>query len=218
MSGGESDPRSSLRLILGLGNPGERYAGTRHNIGFEVVAELARRSGMAFDREVCGARIARKGDLLLAQPQTFMNRSGYAGRCLLEAEQAQSGQMLVVFDDVNLALGTLRLRGHGSPGGHRGLESMLENLGTDLLPRLRLGVASDTPPGGADLADFVLAPFAAAENAAVKEMITRAADACELWAAAGLEKAMSTFNGKPRSSGSENVSNQAQEKRGEEVG
>lgn len=183
------------RIILGLGNPGERYAETRHNVGFRVVGKLADRRGIALDERECNALVGRAGELELAAPQTFMNRSGFAARCLLERRELASEDLLVVYDEVHLPLGSLRLRPGGSPAGHRGLESILENLGTDRVPRLRLGVASEGgPPPGDNMSEFVLAPFEDGELAAVDEMIERAADACEVWAREGAEAAMQKFN------------------------
>ncbi|MDA8016899.1 MAG: aminoacyl-tRNA hydrolase [Thermoanaerobaculia bacterium] len=185
-----------MRIVAGLGNPGKRYAGTRHNVGFRVVRELARRRGVqAFD-EACGSLIARADDRpALVMPQTYMNRSGFALRCLAERHQLETGAFLVVYDEVHLPLGALRLRPKGSPAGHRGLESVLENLGTDEVPRLRLGVgAAEGPPDGADLVDFVLSNFEESEQETVEVMIQRAADACEIWAIEGSDAAMQRFN------------------------
>jgi PTH1 family peptidyl-tRNA hydrolase len=135
--------------------------------------------------------------LLLAQPQTYMNRSGYAARCLLESYPAiEPAAVLVVYDEINLPLGKLRLRKSGSPAGHRGIESILENLRTDQVPRLRLGIAPESgSPAGEDWPDFVLAPFVAEEAETVAAMILRAADACETWWREGAEAAMRKFNG-----------------------
>jgi peptidyl-tRNA hydrolase, PTH1 family len=194
-------------VILGLGNPGETYRDTRHNVGFRVVEELARRFRVAFDRFECGANVAESLEsgphgsdgtdrTFLVLPQTYMNRSGYAARCLLEHHGLEPSSVLVVYDEINLPLGRLRLRRSGSPAGHRGIESVIENLRTDQIPRLRLGVAGpDGPPPGADLAEFVLAPFAAEEEEAVEAAIARAADACLCWLREGTETAMNRFNG-----------------------
>jgi PTH1 family peptidyl-tRNA hydrolase len=183
-------------LIVGLGNPGADYRATRHNVGFLVVEELARRWGISPRGAECNARLAARDGVLLALPQTYMNRSGYAVRCLLERYGIEPERVLVVLDEVALPLGKLRLRPAGSPGGHRGLESILESVQTDRLPRLRLGVrAGEEPPAGEELVDFVLAPFAAEERAAVDEMVTRAADAAEHWLREGPESAMSRYNG-----------------------
>jgi len=189
-------------LILGLGNPGPEYATTRHNVGFRVVEELARRRGLALDHLECNAKLAvflassDVPELLLAQPQTYMNRSGFAARCLLETRQLDPAAILVVYDEINLPLGKLRLRRSGSPAGHRGIESIIENLRTDEVPRLRLGVAPEGgPPSGEEWMGFVLGSFAKDEEETVAAMILRAADACELWLREGLEAAMRQFNG-----------------------
>jgi len=183
------------KVILGLGNPGERYRDTRHNVGFLVVDELARRWGLRLDREECGSLVGGQ-DVLLVQPQTYMNRSGWAARCLVEVHSLEPADVLVVYDEVVLPLGKLRMRKSGSPAGHRGLESVIENLRTDQVPRLRLGVSSeDGPPSGEDLVEFVLGPFPADQREAVDAMIQRAADACEAWAKDGPDLAMSRFNG-----------------------
>jgi PTH1 family peptidyl-tRNA hydrolase len=187
------------RLILGLGNPGESYAETRHNVGFRVVAELARRWRAALDRLECNSLVGRDerhGGVVLAQPQTYMNRSGYAARCFVEHLSLEPAALLVVYDELHLPLGKLRLRPAGSPAGHRGMESIIENLRTTEVPRLRLGIGgSASPPAGSDLADFVLAPFAAGEREAAEALVQRAADACEVWLAEGTQPAMARFNG-----------------------
>jgi peptidyl-tRNA hydrolase, PTH1 family len=198
-----------MRLILGLGNPGEEYRDTRHNVGFRVVEELARRWRIPVDRLECNALTGRAAvsadvaagegespiDILLAKPQTYMNRSGYAARCFAERYELAPESLLVVYDEINLPLGKLRLRRAGTPAGHRGLESIIENLRSAEVPRLRLGVAGEEKIAGEDLADFVLGPFAVGEREAVEEMIRRAADACEVWAREGVEVAMRGFNG-----------------------
>lgn len=183
------------RLILGLGNPGEKYRDTRHNVGFRVVEELARRWSLRLDSE-CNSFVGSGEDTLLAMPQTYMNRSGWAARCLLERHGLDPTAVLVVYDEVALPLGRLRLRKSGSPGGHRGLESVLENLRTDQVPRLRLGISpEDGPPKGEDLVEFVLAPFPEGERETVDAMVLRAAEACEVWLREGAEAAMGRFNG-----------------------
>jgi peptidyl-tRNA hydrolase, PTH1 family len=208
------------RLILGLGNPGEEYRATRHNVGFRVVEELARRWRARLDRLECNALTARvevpgaeaapavpAADavpaaglaVLLAMPQTYMNRSGFAARCLVELHGLDPAALLVVYDEVNLPFGRLRLRRSGSPAGHRGIESILENLRTDQVARLRIGIAG--PEGGAataeGLVDYVLSPFTPAEEAALAPVVPRAADACEAWLRDGIDAAMSRFNGAP---------------------
>lgn len=185
------------RLILGLGNPGPEYQDTRHNVGFLVVEELARRRALKLASRECRALSAWDGeDLLLAMPQTYMNRSGYAAWCLVERFGIEPGDVLVVLDEVALPLGALRLRGGGSPGGHRGLESILESLRTDKVPRLRLGIREmDEPPTGDELVDFVLSPFPPELRDDVHAMVERAADGCESWLEQGLEATMNRYNG-----------------------
>jgi PTH1 family peptidyl-tRNA hydrolase len=189
-----------MHLILGLGNPGEEYRDTRHNVGYRVVEELARRFQVPVDRLECNALAGRfrlgESEVLLARPQTYMNRSGYAARCFAERRGLEPSAMLVVYDEVDLPLGKIRLRRSGSPAGHRGLESVIENLRTVEVPRLRLGVApAEGRPIGEDLVGFVLSPFAPEELEAAGEMIRRAADACETWVREGVEAAMGKHNG-----------------------
>ena len=189
------------RLILGLGDPGDRYRDTRHNLGFEVVEELSRRLGLKIGKLDCNSLLNREllshpRNLMLGMPQTYMNRSGYAARCLVERFDLEPSNLLIVFDDVTLPLATLRLRTRGGPGGHRGMESVIQSLGTDRVPRLRMGIA----PEGADsedLADFVLEPFDRDERDTVRAMIERAADACESWISRGAEATMNEFNQSP---------------------
>ena len=191
-----------MHLILGLGNPGEEYRDTRHNVGFRVVDELARRWQVAVDRLECNSlagRLARAdgegGDALLAKPQTYMNRSGYAARCFAERYDLEPSAVLVVYDEVNLPLGRVRLRRSGSPAGHRGLESVIENLRTAEVPRLRLGLAAAAGrPLGEDMVDYVLSPFSPDELEIVAGMVRLAADACETWLREGVEAAMNRHN------------------------
>jgi PTH1 family peptidyl-tRNA hydrolase len=187
------------RLVLGLGNPGPSYAGTRHNLGFRVVDALAERLGAAVDRLECNALVGAAeidtGALLLAKPLTWMNRSGHAAHCLAECHGTAPAGVLVVYDEVGLPLGRLRLRAAGGPGGHRGVESVIAALRTDEVPRLRLGIAPDgEAPAGEVLADWVLAPFEPDEEQGAEEMVERAADACRSWLDDGIEAAMTHFN------------------------
>jgi PTH1 family peptidyl-tRNA hydrolase len=160
-----------------------------------VVEALARSRGLAFDREECAARVAAGDGLIIALPQTFMNRSGYAARCLAERYGVAPGGILIVYDDVALQLGRLRVRGRGSAGGHRGMESVIENLQSAEVARLRLGVApADGPPPGADLADWVLSPFDPGESEIVEAMAARGVEAAGCWLDEGTEAAMNRFN------------------------
>ncbi len=194
---------SVQRLVLGLGNPGERYADTRHNLGFRVVEELAQRLDVRLGVEVCGAFWAAAGPVDLATPRTYMNRSGYSARCLSERNGYAPENILVVYDEVHLPLGRLRLRGRGSPGGHRGMESIIENLRTTAVPRLRMGIAADGAERAdgsvsrmeEELTDFVLAPFAAGEIETATRMVRRAADCVLSWADRGVDATMNEYNG-----------------------
>jgi PTH1 family peptidyl-tRNA hydrolase len=180
---------------VGLGNPGAAYTAHRHNLGFRVVATVAARARVVLDQSLCGALTGALGETLLVLPQTFMNRCGYAVRCLVERSGVSSRDILVVYDDVALPLGRMRARPGGGAGGHRGMESVLENLQTGEVPRLRLGVAPATGirPGD-DLAPFVLAPFEESEQGAVAELVERGADAIELWLREGIEAVMNRCN------------------------
>ncbi len=185
-----------MRILVGLGNPGPEYRSTRHNVGFLVVGEIRRRHGEPAERRVARSLVSRVPvgveGLLLARPQSYMNRSGPTVADLLERERADPGEMLVVCDDLNLELGTLRLRPRGSHGGHNGLRSIIEALGTGEFPRLRVGVGPADP--GVEHAEFVLAPFARTERAGLEEVVRRAADCAESVAAEGLGIAMNRYN------------------------
>jgi peptidyl-tRNA hydrolase, PTH1 family len=188
----------ALKLIVGLGNPGRRYRETRHNVGFAVVDGLADRHATTFEPAPADALIARARRLgpdgaLLVKPLTMMNLSGFAVSQLARYYRVEPGDILVVADDVNLPLGRLRARPRGSAGGHNGLRSIIEQFGSIEFARLRVGVGRGDPRR--DLADHVLAGFDADERPAVDEAIARAADASELFAAAGIEQVMNRFNG-----------------------
>jgi peptidyl-tRNA hydrolase, PTH1 family len=192
----DPDGSSGLRLVIGLGNPGTEYEATRHNVGFRVVEETVRRAGVRLSRGECNCLIARTERALLALPQTFMNRSGHAARCLVEKHGIVPESVLVVLDEIALPLGKLRVRPSGSPGGHRGLESILESLQSDRVHRLRLGIRDvEGPVGGEGLADYVLGPFAPEDRERVEDMVSRGADAVECWLADGVARAMARFNG-----------------------
>lgn len=190
--GRSSRHRPYRALVLGIGNPGQRYAGTRHNVGFAVIDAVRRRLAARSRGKRHEARLWAADDVLLAKPQTFVNRSGTALRLLCKAHQLTPHEVLIVADDVNLKLGRLRLRRGGSAGGHKGLGSVIEAIGTDEVARLRLGVGR--PDGGGDLVDHVLSPFPPEDEDAARQMIDRAADCVEVWLDRGLEPAMNQFN------------------------
>jgi len=184
----------SIELVLGLGNPGSRYAETRHNVGFRVVDELDRRSGFGFwDRQtLCDSRpLAIGGWVIGAKPLTFMNRSGVALAWLIERFAIEPEQILVVVDDIDLPIGRLRLRKHGGPGTHNGLRDLCDVAG-DAFPRLRVGVRGEEVLD--DLAAYVTEPFADIEVEIVAETISRAADAVEAVITEGFDAAMNRFN------------------------
>lgn len=190
-------------LIVGLGNPGPDYEGTRHNIGFEVVDAVAGNvevTEVGSDRTTHWARTVFQGpeggeeEVVLAKPLTFMNRSGVAVAALLEACGVELEQLLVVVDDFNLPLGRLRVRPGGSSGGHNGLKSVAECLGTTDFPRLRLGIGSTEGQIAGDVIDFVLGRFAPEEEEAVALSVRRAAALAEDWIWNGLDYCQERYN------------------------
>jgi len=188
-----------VKLIAGLGNPGEEYRGTRHNVGFEVVDEAARRWGLAFRSAPADALLANapavpagRGAVLLAKPQTYMNRSGYAVGALLRYYRIDPDDLLVVTEDVNLPLGRLRARRRGSSGGHNGLRSIIEAVAGEEFSRLRVGVGRGDPRQR--LSGRVLSRFNRAERPAMDDMVRRAADAVEMFVEAGIGPVMNEFN------------------------
>jgi len=193
-----------MKLIVGLGNPGREYRDTRHNIGFKVVDEIARRHDLTFTMapsQVPDAFVVKKfgtQPLLLAKPLTFMNRSGDAVSALSRYFSIEPGDLLVVYDDVDLPFTKLRARPRGSAGTHNGMRSIVERLGTTEFPRLRLGVGRGDRRR--DLADHVLAKFEADEQSDLDGFIARAADAAEMFAADGIFKVMNVYNAEPADS------------------
>lgn len=184
-----------MKLIVGLGNPGAKYRGTRHNIGFAVLDELAARWQVSFESAPVDALIAKvrgADEVLLAKPLTFMNASGEAVGALLRYYKIEIADLLVVVDDVQLPLGKIRARVRGSAGGHNGLKSIVAHVG-DAFSRLRLGVGRGDPRR--DLADHVLTRFDADEAAEVERVTARAADAAEMFVTSGIGAVMNGFNG-----------------------
>ncbi len=187
-----------MHLIVGLGNPGSEYARTRHNAGFAVLERLAeRRRGKWRLEKKFNALLARvegpQGKTLLCQPQTYMNSSGEAVRALVDYFQVPQDSLLVVVDDADLPLGELRLRPGGSSGGHHGLESIEQHLCSREYPRLRIGIGRRD--GAREITDYVLGRFDSTERPLADKVLNRATDQAEAWLDAGIEKAMSQFNG-----------------------
>lgn len=183
-------------LIAGLGNPGREYQKNRHNVGFMFLNGFAERLGLSFGRVEMKALVAKgKLDgtsLILAKPQTFMNLSGQAVGSLMRYYKIPLENLLVVYDDVDLPFGTLRLRPGGGSGGHNGMRSIIQTLGSQGYPRLRIGV--NRPPGRMEAADYVLQDFSAAEADMLGEILTRANEAVTLLIQEGLDAAMNFAN------------------------
>lgn len=174
---------NSPRLIVGLGNPGPRYAHNRHNIGFRVVEAVAASQGLAFSRTEKKARTAHgiiEGQrVILAQPHTWMNESGQAVGSLARFYHIPAADILVIYDDLDIPLGTVRYRASGSSGGHRGVQSIIQHLGSDAFPRLRIGI--NRPPGQMDPAAYVLQDFSPDEEMVVDEIVRLAAELVLSW-------------------------------------
>lgn len=192
-----------MLLVAGLGNPGPRYAGTRHNVGFRVIDELARQCGVPasafkdrFNGEVASARFGN-ADLLLLRPQTFMNDSGRSVQAACTFYKIKPSELIVAHDELDLPLSEVRLKQGGGDGGNRGVRSVTGALGPDYV-RIRLGIGRPPPDFRGDVADFVLQAFASAELATVDQMVARAAEAVSLVTSLGLEKAMNRINQRPR--------------------
>jgi len=189
----------NLHLIVGLGNPGAKYAQTRHNVGFQLVEQLAGQWKAAWTTEKKFqsklARFERGGrSIILGEPQTFMNSSGEAISALAGYYHLPLKQLLVVVDDADLPLGEIRLRARGSSGGHHGLESIEQHLATREFARLRIGIGR-ADEVGREITDYVLTPFGGLELAVLERVLQAASRQVESWVDSGIEKAMTQFNG-----------------------
>jgi len=185
-----------MKLVVGLGNPGRRYQQTRHNVGFDVLAELARRHGAGavkakFSGEFVEIAIGPEKVVLLS-PLTYMNRSGISVQAAKAFYKLDEAELLVVCDDLNLPLGKLRLRCGGSAGGQKGLRDIALRTGSEDFPRLRIGVGS--PPENWNWADYVLSKFSKEEKPEMENAIARAADVVAVWVSDGIEVGMNKFN------------------------
>ena len=194
----ETGKVASVKLVVGLGNPGNKYADTRHNVGFKVIAELARRHALGqprtkFKGEAVDANIQGVRTLLLC-PYTYMNKSGSSVLAARDFYKTPDNELLLICDDFNLAFGRLRVRAKGSSGGQRGLEDVIRRIGTSEFTRLRIGIG--TPHGGWDVADYVLSKFDQHERSVLGTVIERAADAVGVWLTEGTESCMNQFNSK----------------------
>ena len=188
-----------MKLIVGLGNPGKRYELTRHNLGFRVIGRLASKTGISLSESCCESALGRgrwdKETVALAQPQTFMNRSGTAVGCLLAETGSNVANLLVIYDDLDLPFGQIRIRSRGSAGGHRGMLSILEYLGAAHFSRIRLGIGR--PAEGVDPADYVLENFGETERAVIEKIVDQAAEAAICLVNEGIHRAMALYN-RPR--------------------
>lgn len=188
-----------MKVIVGLGNPGSRYQNTRHNVGYQVVSELARRHGAPKPQKKYEAEIAEifaaDEKILLVAPQTFMNESGRSVGKLVDFYQLPLEHLIVVCDDLNLPTGQLRMRKFGSAGGQKGLMHILKVLGTEEIPRLRIGIGR--PPGRMDASDYVLGRFRKDDQEAIQYALVSAADGLERWAEQGIDSAMNSVNAPP---------------------
>lgn len=187
-----------MRIIVGLGNPGTEYAGTRHNLGFNLIAELASRLSAEQPRlrpKGLMARATHQGEpVVLFQPLTYMNLSGQAVKPLAASLGVQPEEILVASDDLDLPLGQIRLRAGGGAGGHRGVASIIENLGSPDFARLRMGIGR--PPQDMDVVDYVLRRFDQEDGAVARDMIENAAAAAVTWVEVGITEAMNRYNRK----------------------
>lgn len=192
-----------MKLIVGLGNPGRKYDKTRHNVGFIITSALVDKHGIrlstkAFNSLVGKGRILGE-DVVIALPQTYMNRSGQAVKALSSRRKIAPADILVICDDVNLSLGVIRIRAGGSAGGHKGLASIIEDLGDSGFARLRVGVGKETE--AAHLSGYVLSSFARNETEILKRTVETAVECSERWVKDGAERAANLFNIKNRKEG-----------------
>jgi len=186
----------SRYLIVGLGNPGRKYAGNRHNVGFRCVDHLASAYDLSLNRRQRQASVALgpilRRSVVLAKPRTYMNKSGHPVASLARFYRVPLDRLLVVYDDLDLPLGTTRIRPAGGSGGHRGMKSVIKQLGSRGFPRLRIGIGR--PPGRMDPADYVLQDFSKDEETLLDRTLEQASSAIETWLAEGVDEAMSYYN------------------------
>lgn len=187
-----------MYIIIGLGNPTREYQGTRHNIGFDVITRIAEDNNIALDfkkhKALCGKGYIEGKKVILAQPQTYMNLSGESVRDLVDFYKVTQQEIIIIYDDISLEVGQLRLRGSGSAGGHNGIKSILNHLGTQEFPRIKVGVGDK--PKGWDLADYVLSRFTEDEKPTMQDAIKKSSEAVKSILADGLESAMNIYNRK----------------------
>ena len=190
-------------VVIGLGNPGKEYAATRHNVGFRCVDYFAKRHSARFSRTGCRSRLAeltvRGKQILLAKPRTFMNLSGEAAVCFVRAHRISAENLILVYDDVDLPLGKVRVRSSGGPGGHKGMKSIVASLNTEGFPRVRVGIGRPDSNGNFPWSEealirYVLGRFTAEEETAIQESIALVSDVLECIILEGLDAAMNRYN------------------------
>ncbi len=182
--------------VIGLGNPGRRYSRTRHNVGFDFIKGIAKSQGVLIRKRRYVSKVGEAGfsatRALLVLPQTYMNASGLAAKALVEQAGISSRHMIVVFDDFDLSLGEIRIRKKGSGGSHKGMGSIIREVGSSDIPRIRIGIGP--LPAGADPVEFVLSPFSGGERQELDKTLVRTAQALEMILTEQIDKAMSRFN------------------------
>lgn len=187
-----------MHIIIGLGNPTDKYQATRHNVGWDAITRLSDDYRIPLEskkrRAICGSGYIEGEKVILAQPLTYMNLSGESVRALVDFYKVTPKDIIVIFDDVSLDVGKLRIREKGSAGGHNGIKSIISQLGTNEFPRIKIGIGDK--PEGWDLADYVLSRFQGEEQVAIREALKEASEACKTIITSGLEAAMNQYNKK----------------------
>ncbi len=195
-AGPEEREETSVKLIIGLGNPGSKYEKTRHNVGFRVIDELSDRLSIPLDKQkfkgIYGAGMIGSEKVFLLKPLTYMNLSGESVRPLMDYYQIDVDEIIVIYDDLDLPAGKIRLRTKGSAGGHNGMKSIIQHLGTPEFNRIRLGI--DRPKNGMTIVNYVLGSFTEEEAPLIEDSVKRSADACENWISQPFTEVMNTFN------------------------
>jgi PTH1 family peptidyl-tRNA hydrolase len=187
-----------MKLIVGLGNPGKAYAHNRHNVGFRCLSYFARHHSIRFDKRQCRARIGvgevAGGKLLLARPQIFVNISGEVVGCLVEKYDVPLGNLVVVYDDLDLPLGKVRIRQSGGSGGHKGMKSIISTLGSEDFPRIRVGIGRPAQDDEDAIVSYVLGDFTTQEKELIRSAIITVAEAIDCFLTQGIRAAMDKFN------------------------
>lgn len=187
-----------MYIIIGLGNPTDKYQATRHNIGWDAITRISDDYRISLDikqhKALCGKGYIEGEKVIIAQPLTFMNLSGESVRALIDYYKVTPEEIIVIYDDISLEVGQLRIRKKGSAGGHNGIKSIIQHLGTDEFPRIKVGVGDK--PKDWDLADYVLSRFQAEEQPTIREALKDTSEACKMIITSGIEAAMNHFNKK----------------------